>query len=75
MEASYSGWGVSASASASFAKNLSSSKSLSKTKVTIFSTGQNNGTGVESLSIEKAGDQILNFAKIAPKGTFLNVVL
>ena len=75
LEAGFSGFGVSASASVGFANNLGNSSKLSKTKVLVYATGANSGTGVESLSLDKASEQIVNYASNAPKGTYLSTVL
>jgi hypothetical protein len=75
LEASWGGFGATVEGGGGFKKDLAKSNSLSSSKVKVFMMGQDRGEGVSSLSIEDANNELINFAKIASKGTGLALIL
>jgi hypothetical protein len=69
LEASYSGLGFDVGSSVSSRGNSRRSSSNYSSSVTVISSGVTRGSGVRSLDLSQAEEELINFADIAQQGT------
>ncbi|CDW71832.1 UNKNOWN [Stylonychia lemnae] len=75
LKAAYNGAFMSVSGGAGFSQALASSQTMNLESVEIYYSGQDRGSGVRSLSIAQADQELVNFASIAKTGTPLYCLL
>ncbi|CDW80430.1 UNKNOWN [Stylonychia lemnae] len=75
IRAGWNGGFMSVGGGGGFSQALSSSSTTNLESVEIYYSGQDRGSGVRSLSIAKADEELTNFASIAKTGTPLYCIL
>jgi hypothetical protein len=75
IEASWSGFGATVEGEASFKDRLSESKTLTSSNARVVMEGNDKGKTVESMDVDHAEKELVNFAKIGKNGKELTAVL
>lgn len=75
IEASWSGFGATVEGAASFKETLSESKTLTSSNARVVMEGNDKGKTVESMDVDHAEKELVNFAKIGKNGKELTAVL